>query len=387
MTGPGARQCTAGPRRVALVCDWCLPRFGGLELQLIDLARALRTAGHHPEIITSTPGERSIDGIPIRRLEGWRAPIFGFACSPRQFHELGAILGSGAFDTVHVHSGVIAPVAYGSVAIATRLGIATALTFHSVYDYLEPALHALAFLSGAREFPVAWSAVSQRVAREASRALDGISVDILPNGIDAAPWRAVAGSWCARPGNLRLITVMRLQVRKRPGALFDILDQAQRAAGSTVRITLDIVGDGPERRAVERRARQAGIGRVRLFGRLPREEIPRLFSDADAFVLPTRIESFGIAALEAMCAGLPVLARRGTGVEDFVQHGRNGLLGQSDRELGDAVVALARNDELRAGIAHINRESVPPYSWGEVVTRTLALYDRAEALREAWGGV
>ena len=51
-----AARGSAKPRRIALVCDWCLPRFGGLELQLIDLARALRSAGHDPEIITATPG-------------------------------------------------------------------------------------------------------------------------------------------------------------------------------------------------------------------------------------------------------------------------------------------------------------------------------------------
>ena len=153
------------------------------------------------------------------------------------------------------------------------------------------------------------------------------------------------------------------------------------AAGA--QITLDIVGDGPERRVVERRARQAGVGRVRVLGRLPRERIPALFAEADAFVLPTRIESFGIAALEAMCAGLPVLARRDTGVEDFVEHGRNGLLGRSDRELADAVAALARNDELRAGIARINRELVPPYGWSDLVAQTLTLYERADALQHS----
>ena len=75
-------------RRIALVCDWCLPRFGGLELQLIDLAVALRSAGNDVEIITATPGPASLSGIPVRRLPGFRFPYFGFTASPRQFREL-----------------------------------------------------------------------------------------------------------------------------------------------------------------------------------------------------------------------------------------------------------------------------------------------------------
>src|SRR6185369_5878516 len=92
-------------RKIALVCDWCLPRFGGLELQLIDLAKALRAAGHSVEIITATPGPDVIDGIPVRRLRGFRFPFFEFTFSLRQFRELRAALRDGEFDVVHVHCG------------------------------------------------------------------------------------------------------------------------------------------------------------------------------------------------------------------------------------------------------------------------------------------
>jgi glycosyltransferase involved in cell wall biosynthesis len=357
-------------RRIALVCDWCLPRFGGLELQLIDLAQALRAAGHSVEIITATPGPDSIEGIPVRRLRGLRLPFFEFTCSLRD----------GAFDVVHVHSGIVAPLAYGGVRLAALSGIPTALTFHSVYDYLERALHTLVQLSGASHLPVAWSAVSRHVARETSRILSDADVRVLPNGIDTSAW--ASAPHVRRADELRLIAVMRLQVRKRPRDLFAILDEAQRRVGSSVRLTLDIIGDGRERFFVDRLASAAGASRVRVHGRRTREEIRGMFAKSDVFLLPTRMESFGIAALEAMLAGLPVIARRNTGVEDFVVHRENGLLGDSVEELTSAVVELAQNEPLRAAIVQRNRAARPPFGWSNVVAATLAEYDRAERLQK-----
>jgi len=373
----------AASRRIALVCDWCLPRFGGLELQLIDLATALRDAGNDVEIITATPGPTSLSGIHVHRLPGLRFPYFGFSASPRQFRAFRTLLQDGDFDVVHVHSGVIAPLAYGTADIAARSGIPTALTFHSVYDYLAPALRALATLSGAPRFPVAWSAVSRYVARETSRALNGATVDILPNGIAPTAWTIAPHE--RRADELRLAAVMRLQVRKRPRDLFAILDDAQRQVGPSVRITLDIVGDGRERRVVERLAARAGTDRVRVHGRRTRDEIRALFARSDAFVLPTRMESFGIAALEALCAGLPVIARRDTGVEDFVTHRENGLLADSVAGLTQAVVELARNEPLRASMARANRDAKPPYAWSDIVAATIAQYERAERLQNSHG--
>ncbi|MEO8336094.1 MAG: glycosyltransferase, partial [bacterium] len=166
-----------------------------------------------------------------------------------------------------------------------------------------------------------------------------------------------------------------------PRDLFPILEEAQKRVGPGVRITLDIIGDGRERFFVDRLAAAAGADRVRVHGRRTREEIRALFAESDAFILPTRMESFGIAALEAMLAGLPVIARRDTGLEDFVVHGENGLLGESIEELTDAVVALAADEPLRAAIALRNREARPPFAWSDVVAATLAEYDRAALLQ------
>ena len=79
-----------------------------------------------------------------------------------------------------------------------------------------------------------------------------------------------------------------------------------------------IVGEGPQRRRMERYLRTRGLDWVELPGRVGKEELRRLHQGADVYLTTARLEAFGIAPLEARAAGLPVVAPRGTGVDDFV---------------------------------------------------------------------
>ncbi|WP_113703969.1 glycosyltransferase family 4 protein, partial [Nonomuraea lactucae] len=138
-----------------------------------------------------------------------------------------------------------------------------------------------------------------------------------------------------------------------------------------------VVGDGPARGSMERYLARHGMADwVSLPGRHTREQIAKVLESADVFVAPAPRESFGIAALEARAAGLPVVARAQSGVADFVRHGTEGLLG---RDLGDLVGAVARlstDAALRARITAHNRVTPPAAgSWPAV----LEGFDRAYA--------
>ncbi len=95
-----------------------------------------------------------------------------------------------------------------------------------------------------------------------------------------------------------------------------------------------VVGDGPEKRRLEARARQLGLsGRVTFLGWRSHDEVLGLMARADAFVLPSSPEGFGLVYAEAMAQGTPVVACRGEGPDDFIGDGVSGLLvppGDSD---------------------------------------------------------
>ena len=397
--------------RVALVSDWYLPRRGGIELQLRDLAARLACAGHTAEVITTLPaaGGDDAEDAPAVRLDVPRLPGAGIAYTPRLVRALADALGGGRYDVVHCHASVVAPVAWAGAWVARRLGVPCVVTFHSVLHVTQAALAAAERLAGWSRWPLVVSGVSALVAAQLRRAVPAARVTVLPNGVDVAWWGAAhAGRSAVEPASAgghglddahdaaspggplgqaprgpRVVAAMRLTPKKRPLALVDVAERlaAAAAARGTPAPRLLVAGDGPSRPALERLARRRGVGEVvRVLGWLPRERLRALHAEADVFVLPTAREAFGIAALEARAAGVPVVARRGTGVEDFVRDGRDGLLAGSDAELAAAVARLVADDALRGRLrAHARATPPSAFDWRAVIARHEAAYAEAGA--------
>jgi glycosyltransferase involved in cell wall biosynthesis len=116
---------------------------------------------------------------------------------------------------------------------------------------------------------------------------------------------------------------------------------------------------------------------VVLPGRLDRSEIRRIFAASDVYVAPAELESFGIAALEARSAGLPVVASSRGGVDEFVTPGLEGLLAANDAEMVDALVTMIADPALRDAINRHNREVPPLVTWDAVLSRAQDLYELA----------
>ena len=157
---------------------------------------------------------------------------------------------------------------------------------------------------------------------------------------------------------------------------------AVRFVAGAPRMRLVIAGDGPDRAAILRRASELGIGDlVELRGQLSREALRDLYVRAHLFVLPSERESFGLAALEARAAGLPVVAMLESGARDFIRQGHNGLLARDGEELSRFISRFALDDSFRRYVAHQNTASPPPYDWAEVVALHQRFYGVAAALR------
>jgi glycosyltransferase involved in cell wall biosynthesis len=227
-----------------------------------------------------------------------------------------------------------------------------------------------------------WGVVLSAVSESAAapiRAVVGPDVDVrlIPNGIDVADWRAahVAGD----PDEVRLVAVMRLAPRKRAMPLVRMAHEAAGRLPAGRRLRLTIVGDGPltsqVQRYVAKHGLQHGVFTVDLAGRLSHDHVRATLAASDVFVAPARMESFGIAALEARTVGLPVLAYSSTGITSFVRHEVEGLLADDDPAMVAALVRIASDDDLRTRIAEHNQSVDPDEAWPHV----LALVETAYA--------
>lgn len=371
---------SAGSLKIALICDWFLPQVGGTEMHLRDLALRLRGLGHEVHVITSFPGERRVDGIPVHRLNVPLFPRFKLAWTPAVIRKLEALLKEARYDVVHCHGNIVSPVAYGGAYLLRKLGIPGVITWNSI---LGPYRLIFAVLDGVfrwSKWPILVSGVSEVVAADVKALTGPDAVFVLPAGVDPLDWRVTP---VERDANeIWVVSVMRLYRKKRGKALIKWIPKILRRIPDQVRLKVKIVGEGPDREKMEKWIARYGLEQtVELLGYQTREQIGKIFSRADIFVQPTIWESFGIAALEARSAGLPVVARREGGIREFVCHGKEGLLAETDGEMVDHLVRLVTDSGQRLSIARHNRETPPLTGWGQVLSKHLDVYRKAIDLK------
>lgn len=361
--------------KIALVCDWYRPRLGGIERHLEQLAARLVAAGHAVTVLTPTPGPAAgAGGEHIVRLPGSRLPGIPLAWTPVTFARLGSALRTGGYDVVHTHSSLISPTAYAGLHAAQAAGVPAVHTVHSIWGGFRHAFAELDFLTGWSRWPVTFSAVSARVARDLQPFLRD-PVALLPNAVDPAGWRLVS---TAPANEVVIAAVMRLAPRKRGAALLAAARTIRDRLPAGARVRWRIAGDGPERGRLETLARRLGVAdTVEFLGAVEPAGVKSLLAGSHLFALPTELEAFGIAALEARAAGLPVVAMRGGGVGEWLADEREGLLAADDAAFAGHLLRLVTDARLRERIARHNRDTPVAFTWERSVAAHLALYARA----------
>ena len=359
--------------RIAHVSDCYLPRTGGIETQVRALALRQAADGDDVRVVTATPGHDGVfagddivDGLTVHRVAA-HLP-FELPIHPRTRHEVGELLDRHPVDVVHVHAGVISPFAWGAIRAAAKRRLPVLVTVHSVWGPLaRPGFAASDALGRWTRWGVVLSAVSRVAAEHVAAAVPGAGeVLVVPNGIDPADW--YVHPLPRVPGELRVVTVMRMAPRKRIQPLVRVLEVAVTTLAPRVALKAVLVGDGPERGGAEKWVRSHGLSdAVRFTGRLDHSEILDVFANSDVYVQPSVKESFGLAALEARTAGLPVVARSQTGTTEFVHEGVEGLLAETDGGLVSALVRLGRDRELLDQLALHNRSTPPEQAWPHVL--------------------
>lgn len=139
--------------------------------------------------------------------------------------------------------------------------------------------------------------------------------------------------------------------------------------------------EGGERHRLQRAALDGGLGeRVRFLGAMPHEQLAAYYAIADVCVVPSRVETFGLVALEAAAQGTPVVAARVGGLPEVVAHGETGFLveGQDSTRFAEAIATVLADEPLRTRMGRAAAARAEEFSWERMVDRLLAIYARVD---------
>jgi phosphatidylinositol alpha-mannosyltransferase len=340
--------------RVALVCpySWSVP--GGVQTHVAGLAAALRERGVDADVLA--PADAPADGVVVL---GRSVPIPSngsvqrVALGPAAIRRTAGAVRRGGYDVVHLHEPMLPAVGLTAIAAARVPLVATFHMFREEllwYRVFRPLVRAAARRLAAR------IAVSEAARSYAARTLPG-NYAVIPNGIDYA---ALASLSAARSGRT-ILFVGRPEPRK---GLSVLLDAFRRLDG-----TAELVLVGPS----------GSYGRgVRALGRVDDAELRQRLAEADLLCAPSlRGESFGLVLVEAMAAGLPVVASRIPGYVDVVGEEAARLVPPGDSgALAAALSDLLSDDELRRRLGEAGRREAARFEWPRVAEQVHGLYER-----------
>lgn len=158
-----------------------------------------------------------------------------------------------------------------------------------------------------------------------------------------------------------------------------LLDCFARATADHPDAKLLIVGDGPMRKDLEKQARRLGLdGRVHFCGQVDYDEVPHYLAAGDAFAFASMSETQGLVMIEAMAAGLPVVAVDAPGNRDVVVHKENGLLTAADEDaFSEGLQQIMLDADLRHRLVQGAKRTAATYEASAVVQRLLGVYEEA----------
>jgi len=359
--------------RIALVCPYAWEAAGGVQVHVKNLAARLLERGHEAIVLTpatvapSEPWVRSV-GRPVRvSYRGTVAPI-----APLSYRRVRSVLVSFRPDVVHVHE----PLTPSASMFATL--VATAPVVATVHAYLDRSIAmelAAPILRRIWRRVTVGVAVSGAAASFLRRVLPGAALEIVPNGVDVGAF-AEADQRDDLPPGRRILWVNRLDAQKGfPVALAAF----SKVLAEVPDAILVVVGEGKDREALALLTESARA-RVEMRGAVPNEQVPSYLASCEVFVSPAvGQESFGIALVEAMAAGLPVVATDIAGYREVVSDGVEGLLvpPRDPEALAAGLVRVLTEPELAQRLGGAGRERARIFDWPIVVDRLEELYLRA----------
>ena len=350
---------------------------GGTERQMVDLVRRLDPLRFRVHLACFHKRGRLLDHvpeeIPIREFH-----VRGFA-NPSALGQMLAFggwcrsIGASLVHACDLYANIFALPAAMLAGVPVRIGNRREIL---TGDKSRGQLAAQRWA-----YRTAHAVVANSSAARAQLAVEGVPEErlrLIPNGLDLSRFTPQRPPAAIR----RIVTVANLRAEKGHDT---ILAAAPAILERHPDATFTFAGDGPRRDALETFARALGVAeRVRFLGEC--QDVAPVLAASDLFVLPSRSEAFPNAVIEAMAAGLPVVASRVGGIPEVVRHGENGVLVPPDdpQAVADAILGLMdRRDEAAALGAAARADVARDYTIDRMVERFEDLY-LAEIETHVW---
>ncbi len=374
--------------RIGMFADMYLPHISGVTNHIALYKRHFEDLGHEVYVFTfgdldyadAEPNVVRSGGLPWGKT-GWRAAL-AFSPEARRLIPM--------LDVAHVHH----PFQSGPLALAAcrRHGIPIVFTNHTRYElysdsYASFVPRPLRYWFIRQVLHRFCSAVDLVIAPAASIAqwLDEFAgfkdAVVVPNGIDIERFanpaeRRARAEFGFGDDDVVLVYAGRLGPEKNTEWL---AREFAAAAAQEPRLRLLVVGDGPSAAGARAVLAAAGVAeRAHFTGLVDYQRVPGFEAVADAFVTGSVTEVHPLVVLEAMAAGLPVIAVSSPGIADTVRDGESGLLAPTvtDGALAERMLALARDPELRRRLRAGALAAAEAYSFAHTADAVLAHYER-----------
>jgi phosphatidylinositol alpha-mannosyltransferase len=363
--------------KIALVSPYDWDVSGGVNNHIRHLAEKFVEMGHDPHIIA--PGTKQVwtgicpittIGRPIPfRVSGSIARI---TLSLRTAGKVKQVLDDTDFDIVHVHEPFVPqlPIQFLRYSMAVNVG-----TWHAARDSNFYYVYGRRLIKRWQRKLDGKIAVSAAAVKHIEKYFPGY-YNVIPNGVDIEHFeRDVAPLPEFSDGKRNVLFVGRPEKRKGLKYLIRAFVGVQREIPES---RLIVVGAGDFGR-YEQAVRNAKLRDVVFRSNVPFDELPRYHHTAHVFCAPnTGFESMGIVLLEAMAAGLPIVASNIDGFAGVVTHGVEGQLVRPEdpQALADALVDLLRDPGRSAAMGRHGRERAQYFSWDRVSQQVLSYYER-----------
>ncbi len=392
-------------RRVAMLTYHASPlaapgqgKAGGMNVHVRELARAMAAQGVAVDIFTRQHDDLELDGPPIADNVNVVHLPAGPLDAPlaQQFEHLDEFVAGMLehqrregvqYRAVHSHYWLSA---LAGRRLAAAVGAPHVVTFHTLSRIKMQSR------SGEWEPPVRQESESKIIAdadcivafsaheRDAMvRLYDGnpSRIRLVPCGVDLARFRplgrAEARNELGLNGHKVLLYVGRIEALKGVDLLIHTAAHLPTGDVQVLVVGSDADGSGEIAR-LKRMAEDLNVGQaIEFVGRVPQEQLAWYYSAADVCVVPSFYESFGLAALESMACGTPVVASRVGGLPTVVQHGRTGYLKswRCPEAFANSLEMILVNDSLRDSMGKAARRRAEGLSWEEVAGRLFDIYE------------